>query len=97
MSGSYEWSIDLVNWNPPGTVGDTTVSISATQDDPVAGTTDLTWPAVPGRTYRVDTSTDLITWIPATTLTAATSPTTATVPLTDPVLFVRIVDITHPE
>ena len=36
VTGSYEWSIDLTNWNAPGTVGDTTVSITAT---PGGGTT----------------------------------------------------------
>lgn len=39
VSGSYEWSLDFSSWHAPGTVGDTTVSITATPNDPVAGTT----------------------------------------------------------
>jgi hypothetical protein len=39
VTGSYQWSLDLVTWNAPGTVGDTTVTISATPNDPAAGTT----------------------------------------------------------
>jgi hypothetical protein len=36
VTGSYEWSLDLAAWNPPGTVGDTTVAISTSTD---SGTT----------------------------------------------------------
>jgi hypothetical protein len=39
VSGSYEWSIDLSAWHAPGTVGDTTVVITALPDTPAAGTT----------------------------------------------------------
>ena len=42
VTGSYEWSLDLQNWFPQGTVGDTTVTISASKDDPVSGTTTVT-------------------------------------------------------
>ena len=29
VTGSYEWSTDVENWHPSGTVGDTTVTITA--------------------------------------------------------------------
>lgn len=39
LNGSYEWSLDLLTWNAPGTVGDTTVAITATPDTAGGGTT----------------------------------------------------------
>jgi hypothetical protein len=36
VSGSYEWSINLSSWYAPGTVGDTTVTITATPGAGVA-------------------------------------------------------------
>ena len=40
VTGSYEWSIDLVNWHPSGTVSNTSVTIAA--GAPVNGTTTVT-------------------------------------------------------
>ena len=40
VTGDYEWSLDLSNWNPDdATVNGTTVDISASPNDPVANTT----------------------------------------------------------
>jgi hypothetical protein len=40
VTGSYQWSLDLVNWHPSGTVGATTVTIMAAA--PVGGITNVT-------------------------------------------------------
>jgi len=43
VSGSYQWSLDLSNWNPDdATVNGTTVDISPSPNDPVANTTTVT-------------------------------------------------------
>ena len=40
MTGSYEWSLDLVNWHAVANPGiGTTVSIVATPNDPATGIT----------------------------------------------------------
>ena len=43
VSGSFQWSLDLSQWNAPGaTVSGTTVNIEASADDPLAGITAVT-------------------------------------------------------
>ncbi len=43
VTGSYEWSLDLAQWNASGASADgTTVTLSAQQDIPAAGTTTVT-------------------------------------------------------
>ncbi len=43
VTGSYEWSLDLSSWNDSGDdVGGTMVTIGASQNTPVPGTTTVT-------------------------------------------------------
>lgn len=55
VGGSYEWSVDLENWHPSGTVGDITVTITAgaAVDGVVTVTADTTGSTVTPATLLV--------------------------------------------
>jgi hypothetical protein len=75
-------------------------AIVTPQIDLVAGTYTLNWNSIPGEHYRIDTSTDLITWtigvVPPGVITAPGSTTSITLNLAvpaEPAFFYRIVQI----
>ncbi|MDG2125488.1 MAG: Calx-beta domain-containing protein, partial [Verrucomicrobiales bacterium] len=102
------FTLDLTNIHN-ATPTDTTVTATLLDDDfplalqslasnpnPAATSTILSWLAVLGRNYRIEISSDLRHWTTFTSLSADQSPVTVTIPLTENPLFFRILDVSNP-
>ena len=95
QDGDGDGASDLAEWlagTDPGSAA-SVLKLSLPQVQP-NGTVRFNWPTVTGRSYRLEVSTDLHTWMGVTTATRADgTPLEATLPALDPLLpyFFRVI------